>query len=226
MGTRNLTFVYVDGEYKIAQYGQWDGYPEGQGATALAFLWGIKHLGLVDAFADKCRATKWISEEELKAAWQDCGAGDDEWVSLEISNRFSKRYPHLSRNTGAKILTHVMESEDGILLKNDIEFAGNSLFCEWAYVINLDDEVFEVYKGFNMEPLPEGARFQDLKPYFAEHSNKTYYPVSLIKTYPFSELPDEDTFLKTCTELIAGEYEDDDQYRDIENDGGWRVVER
>ena len=38
MGTRNLTAVYIDGEYKVAQYGQWDGYPEGQGMTALTFL--------------------------------------------------------------------------------------------------------------------------------------------------------------------------------------------
>ena len=38
MGTRNLTAVYIDGEYKVAQYGQWDGYPEGQGLTALHFL--------------------------------------------------------------------------------------------------------------------------------------------------------------------------------------------
>lgn len=35
MGTRNLTAVYLDGQYKVAQYGQWDGYPEGQGITAL-----------------------------------------------------------------------------------------------------------------------------------------------------------------------------------------------
>ena len=27
MGTRNLTCVFKDGEYKVAQYGQWDGYP-------------------------------------------------------------------------------------------------------------------------------------------------------------------------------------------------------
>lgn len=38
MGTRNLTCVVLDGEYKVAQYGQWDGYPEGQGRTILEFL--------------------------------------------------------------------------------------------------------------------------------------------------------------------------------------------
>ncbi len=38
MGTRNLTCVYLDGKCKVAQYGQWDGYPEGQGVTCLNFL--------------------------------------------------------------------------------------------------------------------------------------------------------------------------------------------
>lgn len=38
MGARNLTAVYLDGQYKVAQYGQWDGYPEGQGITVLTFL--------------------------------------------------------------------------------------------------------------------------------------------------------------------------------------------
>lgn len=38
MGTRNLVAVQIDGQYKIAQYGQWGGYPEGKGVDALTFL--------------------------------------------------------------------------------------------------------------------------------------------------------------------------------------------
>ena len=38
METRHLTLVYKNGAFKVAQYGQWDGYPSGQGLTALKFL--------------------------------------------------------------------------------------------------------------------------------------------------------------------------------------------
>ena len=38
MGTQNLTSVWFEGKYRIAQYGQFDGYPSGQGLTVLHFL--------------------------------------------------------------------------------------------------------------------------------------------------------------------------------------------
>lgn len=38
MGTRSLTCVVLDDQFKIAQYGQFDGYPSGQGKTALEIM--------------------------------------------------------------------------------------------------------------------------------------------------------------------------------------------
>jgi len=32
------------------------------------------------------------------------------------------------------------------------DFIKNSLFCEWAYIINLDSKELEIYKGFQKEP--------------------------------------------------------------------------
>jgi hypothetical protein len=38
MGTRNLICVFYKGRFVIAQYTQWDSYPEFQGAMVLNFL--------------------------------------------------------------------------------------------------------------------------------------------------------------------------------------------
>lgn len=38
MGTRNLTCIVKDGEYKVAKYCQWDGYPSGKGLDLLHIL--------------------------------------------------------------------------------------------------------------------------------------------------------------------------------------------
>lgn len=42
----------------------------------------------------------------------------------------------------------------------DLEFANNVLSCEWAYVIDLDTEVLEVYGGGDQKR--EGHRFNDV----------------------------------------------------------------
>ena len=38
MGTRNLTVVVKDEQVRVAQYGQWDGYPEVTGRGILKIL--------------------------------------------------------------------------------------------------------------------------------------------------------------------------------------------
>jgi hypothetical protein len=58
----------------------------------------------------------------------------------------------------------------------------NSLWCEWAYIINLDDYQLEVYKGYSKEK-PAG-RFADIK-----LEGTDFYPVTLLHVYNFKELP-------------------------------------
>ena len=77
----------------------------------------------------------------------------------------------------------INSTEEEILLKNSIEFAKDSLFCEWAYVVNLDNDTLEVYEGFNEYPLDSSERF-----YCDESPEDGYYSVKLLKTFPFSEL--------------------------------------
>lgn len=187
MGTRHLTVVQLDGTHRIAQYGQWDGYPSGQGTTVLDFLRGMDR----PTFEQKLRAARFGTEEEIRQTWTQCGANpNSDMVSFDISKKHGNRYPALSRNTGAKVLRLVQDSPPGILLNDSIEFAGDGLFCEWAYVIDLDNNALEVYEGFNEGQMPVGQRFSHLA------REGEYTPVVLKATFPLSSLPDDEAFVK------------------------------
>lgn len=210
MGTRHLICVVKDGEYKVAQYGQWDGYPEGQGLAVLEFVRLMMEYGALDEFKQKLDNVYFATEEELKAQWNEAGADpNSEWVDMEVSEKHREMFPQNSRDTGAKILAYVMVSQGRLGLFNDINFAGDSLFCEWAYVIDLDKMTLEVYAGFNHEKLAPDERFYSIPAH--EHSalNDEYYQVRFVKSYDINDLPDNETFVKEIHELTDDEEEDD-----------------
>lgn len=200
MGTRHLVAVKIDGEYKVAQYGQWDGYPEGQGATVLRFLLE----GDVEALKRNLARTYHPDDAERNRMWAEFGVEEgSRFVSIDASERFAKRYPSLHRNTGAGILELIAkaEGEDRIPLDLNLEFAGESLFCEYAYVIDFDTGTFEVFEGFNKAgPVPEGARFADLAYDENDCTGNKYYQVTLSKLWPLSDLPTPEDFLAAFEE--------------------------
>jgi len=172
----------------VAQYGQWDGYPEGQGVDILSFLRNAD----IEKFKNKVLLTTWLTEEERQKRWDDLGVDTSSgWVNAEDSTRHKKLYPEVSRDCGSDIL-ELIYNADGLKLDNSINFAGNSLFCEWAYVIDLDKNTFEVYKGFNKNLLPETERFYGFE---QDEDAPEYYPVKLLKTFPLDNLPTEEKFL-------------------------------
>ena len=195
MGTRNLTAVILNGEFKVAQYGQWDGYPSGQGLTALGFLRdGMKP----ERFVERLKACRWITEEEYSRGLISAGANPDaEFISMEVGERFKKAFPYLDRDNGAKILNMIQDSTGEVLLRDSHEFASDSLFCEWAYVIDLDKRTFEVYRGFNNDPLPDGERFSSYPIREKSSDGTPYYPIKHVMTFSLDALPTDDKFLKT-----------------------------
>jgi hypothetical protein len=76
------------------------------------------------------------------------------------------------------------------------KFAADSLFCEWAYVLDLDRKILEIYEGFQEEPHQNG-RFAHME-YHRERKTQ-YYPVSLFIEFHFNDLPGEARdFIKMC----------------------------
>lgn len=190
MGTRSLTCVVLNNEFKVAQYCQWDGYPSGEGLTVLEFLHDLVNTpGKEDIFRLKVSALEWISDDELKDMWNSVGADDSGWVTFNVSSRFKNKWLHLYRDMGAQILETIMTVNSEIKLKDDHEFGFDGHFCEWAYVIDLDKRQLEVYDGFHKESAPDGQRWT------GPVDKNGYGPIQLKKTYSFDELPENDVFI-------------------------------
>lgn len=182
MGTRHLIAAFYKGEYRIAQYGQWDGYPDGQGIDVLEFARALHDLGR-DGFLAKLEKVS------------DLTAADREKVNA--TENWQREYPHLSRDAGAKILQMVWDGPDGMALQRNINFAGESLFCEWAYVLDFDKGALEAFKGFNHDDLDPSERFASIP---VDAKSPEYKPVKFVKSWPLDALPTNEQFLKDLAE--------------------------
>lgn len=191
MGTRHLIGAVIDGDFKIAQYGQWDGYPSGQGLGVLEFL---RTVDLPD-FKEQVRGLRWATQADEQAMDDALGTGGSSWITMEQADELRRNYPAMSRDTGSSILTLVADG-DVQVVRDSRSFALDSLFCEWAYVIDLDRDVLEVYRGFQQTP-PQKGRWAGQWDEFVWRENKDYryYAVELVAEYPLGALPDGDEFV-------------------------------
>lgn len=183
MGTRNLTLVYYKGKYRIVQYGQYDGYPEGQGLIALDFL--LDNINIADlqkVLDDSDKRIIFLSEEENDAYFEDL-------LRKQIETRSPTSLPpieSLARITGAKILEIVAcaTPEEPVMIHlHDMEFLNDKLFMEWAWVVDLDRRVLEAYTHWDRyKIMDEKSRFEEVL------GSEKKLP-GLVKRFGFDELP-------------------------------------
>lgn len=189
MGTRHLIAVQHEGQYKIAQYGQWDGYPEGQGFSVLKFLAVKGNIKRLRAALAKVRFFE--PEGRDKEFIDSYSANAPEWSDQpDLRTEEQKRWfdTYITRDLGADILENVAASNDEeIILRNSIDFAEDSS-CEYAYVIDLDKNTFEAFEGGNQEALDPSERFALRQKSQVE---RDYMPVRLVKSWPLDALPSE-----------------------------------
>jgi len=224
MGTRNLTVVIYKDELKVAQYGQWDGYPDVTGLGILGFLLECD----LEHFKQRLDLCRWITPEESEArfrAMKECGGAEPlpkefeaeqkGFISMHESEMLKSLYPENNRDAGFRILhliegtgyvdrviqpsgdtimrTYKIKDKKEILLENSITFAGEK-FCEWAWIINLDNNELQVYCGHSYA-------FQGEKGIFEEFES----PVRLITTFDIRNLPDEHDFLGQINSIFQEE---------------------
>lgn len=147
MGTRHVTMVISKKKIKVAQYGQWDGYIEGQGLTIAKFISKLNKYKKHSEFKSAIDNLKEVTQDELKQMWVDCGANpDSEYVTMDVSAKFENNYPEFHRNTGAEILDLILKGVTRVQLDVDAAISNES-WVEYVYVLNLDKKELEIYTG-------------------------------------------------------------------------------
>jgi len=159
MGTRHLICIYWQGKWYLAQYGQWDGYPRAQGVAILEFLSNSENVKNLKYGLEHC--VHQVSAEEL-----DAYAARKPPPSLDRTT--SAKLLSIIASAGAEALQRHDESSDQavdvadkIPLFLELKFVLDSIYCEWAYVIDLDTECLEVYSGPDQKKT-DSHRFKSL----------------------------------------------------------------
>lgn len=186
MGTRGL-FGFRLKEKDYLAYNHFDSYPSGLGVKMAEFVQGIKNVKTTMAKVAKLLL---VSEDEKPSYEQiqklrkfsdpKVSTGQlDEWYCLL---RKCQGNPQAILQAGVMIDGH--------------EFAADSLFCEWGYIVNFDTQKLEVYKGFQDKPHKNG-RYARLP---VEKDSK-YYPIALVAEIPFKKVT-PDSVMATENELV------------------------
>jgi len=180
MSTRgSITFV-IDSQEKTA-YNHHDSYPEVLGDTV--FSW------LIGAETDMDALRQAVRELRVVTPGSSPTTADIERVRQHDDIRVPERTPE----DWYGLLAETQGKPDLILLAGIVEdvsdFPLNSVACEWGYVVDLDADTFEVYRGHQDEPHEAGR--------FAARANPEIgcYPIALVASWPLADLPHHDAFL-------------------------------
>jgi len=182
MGTRGCVGFRKNGRDYL-QYNHCDSYPDELGRQALRYL--ASHTpAQMAAVISRLK----VVSENYSPTPEEIEAHLDSLDANVRSGSPSEAYV-LLRDAQGNLAYY--DDPKHVLWIDSVGFMGDSLFCEWAYVINLDEGILEVYKGFNKDPQAPGR-------YAAMHRNGEYWGVALIKTYPLSMLPSGNRLVAEC----------------------------
>lgn len=182
MPTRYITVVIADKKPIIAQYGHYDGDPYGNGLKILELLRRDTEHRIKTQF-HRCVN---LDESEYRSFYKN-HALDEE--TLE------KAHPKFWWSDGADLLEMLLDTDRTAETRNYYNFAYDSIQCEWGYVIDYDEQTFEVYKGWNKKPIKYDERF-----YNDGKNIEGYYPIRMVAIYLLSHLPSPEEFKKTAWE--------------------------
>lgn len=179
MGTRGA-YGFRQGSKDILGYCHWDSYPSGLGKDILAYCRSRTPAQM----AETASRIVLIGHDHVPTEQEIADHRD--LLDTGVGNQ-SVTDPYCLLR-GAQGSLEAYDVANHYLMVTAGDFLADGLFCEYAYIVNLDEGVLECYEGFSKDPMAAGR-------YAALHDHGEYYGVVLKATYPLSSLPDDASFL-------------------------------
>ena len=176
MGTRGCYGFFKNGENKLT-YNHFDSYFSGLGKDIMEFCQKTNIKELNEMF------NKIIMVDESDTPTQEQINECKQYADLTVGEQKVEDWYCLLRDTQGNL--DVYKKDLRYMIDNK-EFMANSLFCEYAYIINLDTNELEIYVGFNK--VPQNNRYSQFV-VKDEFDDRGYVECKLIKTYSLVDFP-------------------------------------
>lgn len=174
MGTRGAWGFRISGQDKVT-YCHFDSYPDGLGIAVFSFVKDCSDDELITI----AKRIELIKESEKPTPEQIADCKECGSVDLKVGGRSLDDWYCLLRNSQGEPSFYKKGLK--VMINSDY-FLVDSLFCEWAYIINCDTKKLECYKGFNKYKSGAG-RYAQLQ----DPGTPEYYGVKLVDELDFSE---------------------------------------
>ena len=169
MGTRGLYGFRKNGVDKLT-YNHWDSYPDCLGEWVVEFCKNTSITEMNEIFDRIILVNE--SNEPTEEQVNECM----EFYDGSVSTGSVREWYCLLRETQGNLTPY----KHGLKYMIDsCDFIKDSLFCEYAYIINLDTNCLEFWRGFQDKPC-EGNRYGTET---GDNLGK-YYPCKMISYYP------------------------------------------
>ena len=208
MSTRGLTGFIADGKW-YAMYNHSDSYPEWLGQRVVEWAKTVKDWGAVKK---NVKRVVLVNDDKKPTKAQIAQCKKYYYNSnVDLLGHEEEEKPDwywlLHTLQGVGILDEVAKGNIHYMIDGH-EFIADSLFCEWAYIFDLDEKVLRVYKGCQQKPvslmtvLPKDVGF-DFDPDVFKSIGEKYYPCKELYAYSFDNLPE---FMLGVTNEFKKEY--------------------
>ena len=191
MGTRGFVGFVAD-EKDTITYNHFDSYPSAVGVHTLKFVRRLAEDGeTLEKYRVLARDIQHV-DDDVPPTREDV-VRLAQFANLGVSQRnlYTEWYGLLRETQGSAQAT----LECGVA-ENAAEFPKDSLFCEWGYLIDFDNQKFEVYRGFQTDPVTEGRWAGLVAAPRYEGDTNAYKAVKLVASYDFYDLPSNTEFME------------------------------